>query len=67
MRIRVSIGTAGVLHLTRVKQQTPPTTAYLMTYAPDGCIASCSFCPQSKISKSDPGLLSRISWPVFNF
>lgn len=61
--IRVAIGTAKVLGLTKVKMDAPPTTAHFMT--PGRCIFDCKFCTQAKTSTSNQNLLSRISWPEF--
>jgi biotin synthase len=65
-QIRVSIGTAITLGLLEGKQDAEPTTAYLMTYTQDKCVANCGFCPQARNSQSKTELLSRISWPVFS-
>jgi biotin synthase-related radical SAM superfamily protein len=37
-----------------------------MTYKEGKCMANCGFCPQARGSKSNPELLSRVSWPVFS-
>ena len=64
-KIRVSIGSAIVLGLTRGTLDAKPTTVYLLTYRPSKCYANCGFCPQAKTSKSKTDMLSRISWPPF--
>jgi biotin synthase len=64
-KIRVSLGSAIVLQLLNGKLDAAPTTAYLMTYRKDKCIANCGFCPQAQKSYSKANMLSRISWPVF--
>ena len=67
-KIRVSIGSASVLGLTKSsKFKDPPTTCYLMTYINGRCSANCGFCPQARSSKSSVEKLSRVSWPVFKF
>jgi biotin synthase len=66
-RIRVSVGTAGVLGLLRLHSNAEPTTAYLMTYTSDSCRANCSFCPQARGSSSNKDMLSRVVWPDFEF
>jgi len=66
-KIRVSLGTAALLNLTRIKLLAYPTTAYFMTYSSNGCIANCAFCPQARESKSNLKMLSRISWPTYSF
>jgi biotin synthase len=63
--IRVSIGSAMVLGLLKGKLDAVPTTAYLMTYRKDKCVANCGFCPQARESHSRADMLSRVSWPVF--
>jgi len=65
--IRVSIGTAAVLGLSRIRMAASPTTAYLMTYYPGKCLAKCSFCTQSSASITDAQYLSRVCWPKFKF
>jgi biotin synthase-related radical SAM superfamily protein len=67
-KIRVSIGSASVLGLyegTHFKD--PPTTCYIMTYQQGRCIANCGFCPQARDALSSLELLSRVTWPVYNF
>lgn len=64
-KIRVSIGSAIVLGLTRGTLDAKPTTIYLLTYRPGKCYANCGFCPQAKTSKGRADMLSRISWPPF--
>jgi biotin synthase-related radical SAM superfamily protein len=66
-RIRVSIGTAGVLGLLKLHSDAEPSTAYVMTYTPDSCRANCAFCPQARGSSSSKELLSRVVWPDFSF
>jgi biotin synthase-related radical SAM superfamily protein len=65
-KVRVSVGTAAVLGLMRVRLDAPPTTAYLMTYTEDGCIANCAFCSQARESHSKRSMLSRVIWPEFS-
>jgi len=67
-KIRVSIGSASVLGLyggTSFKD--PPTTCYIMTYHQGRCLANCAFCPQARDSSSSLELLSRVTWPIYNF
>ncbi|MDD2431703.1 MAG: radical SAM protein [Firmicutes bacterium] len=55
--MRVSIGTAGILGLRRLKQICPPKTAYLLT---DGkCKRNCKFCGNSD-------QIARVTWPHFD-
>ena len=65
LQLRISLGTAITLGLTKAKLQAQPTTAYLMTYNPKKCSANCSFCPQARESNGSASMLSRVSWPVF--
>ncbi len=39
------------------------TTAYLLQAQEAGCLGSCTFCPQSRVSQSSKELLSRVEWP----
>ncbi len=64
--IRVSAGTAAVLGLKLVKNDTPPTTAYLMVDHRGKCSANCSFCPQSRSTRGKDAQLSRITWPRYS-
>lgn len=67
-KIRVSIGSASVLGLYGgVHFKDPPTTCYLMTYQRGRCVANCGFCPQARGSNSSLELLSRVTWPVYDF
>lgn len=67
-KIRVSLGSASVLGLYKsVKFKDPPTTCYLMTYQQGRCIANCGFCPQARNAESSLELLSRVTWPVYDF
>jgi len=63
--VRVSLGSAMVLELLNGKLDAMPTTAYLLTYRGDKCIANCGFCPQARGSRGRADMLSRVSWPVF--
>jgi len=64
-KIRVSVGSAIVLGLTKGKLDAKPTTVYLLTYRKGKCQASCAFCPQSRLAHGRTDLLSRVIWPVF--
>ena len=64
-KVRVSIGSAIVLGLTKGKLDAQPTTAYLLTYKEGKCSANCGFCPQARQSKSRADMLSRVVWPPF--
>lgn len=60
---RVSLGSAGVLGLLEVLQDTPPTTAYLMLGG--RCSRNCAFCTQARESQAQTSVLSRVTWPEF--
>ncbi|MEM2129352.1 MAG: radical SAM protein [Candidatus Bathyarchaeia archaeon] len=64
-KIRVSIGSAVALGLTRGTVDVLPTTVYMLTYRRDKCSANCTFCPQSKTSNGRADMLSRVVWPAF--
>ena len=64
-KIRVSIGSAIVLGLTKGIMNAEPKTTYLLTYRPEKCSANCGFCPQARMSKSRADMLSRVTWPPF--
>ncbi|KSW12129.1 hypothetical protein CF15_05010 [Pyrodictium occultum] len=64
MLVRASIGTLAVLGLERIPLAARPTTAYLLQYSPQGCMARCMFCSQSVFSRAGRSLLSRVTWPV---
>ena len=64
-KVRVSVGSAAVLGLTRCILDAEPTTIYLLTYTQNKCVANCAFCPQAITSKSRADMLSRVTWPVF--
>lgn len=63
MLIRASIGTLAKLGIINMRMTEEPTTAYLLQYGSNGCLAKCAFCSQSISSSSSKILLSRISWP----
>src|SRR5271157_380020 len=65
--IRVAVGSAAVLGLKRVKMLHAPTTIHLLQYSKDGCRANCAFCPQASDSFVDKRMLSRVSWPEFQW
>jgi len=66
-KIRISIGTAGVLGLVDIRLDVPPTTAYLMTYTEGNCIGNCAFCAQARDGNSERDHLSRVIWPAFQW
>jgi len=65
-KIRVSLGSAIILGLTKGILDAEPTTAYLLTYRMGKCRACCAFCPQSRSSLGRADMLSRVIWPVFS-
>jgi biotin synthase-related radical SAM superfamily protein len=64
-KVRVSLGTAAVLGLVKMRLHVPPTTAYMMSYTEGSCTANCSFCAQGRDNSSDRQHLSRVTWPEF--
>jgi len=64
-KVRVSIGTAAVLGLRKLRLDASPTTAYMMLYTETGCVANCLFCTQARESSSERSHLSRVMWPEF--
>jgi len=58
--MRLSLGSAAKLGLTKADQLVEPTTCYIMVGSQ--CTNSCAFCSQSV----DASSLSRIRWPEFN-
>ena len=64
--VRASIGTLAVLGLVDIKMNALPTTAYILEYSKQGCMASCMFCSQSSLSKAKDKV-SRITWPIIDF
>ena len=66
-KIRVSIGSAAVLGLQSLKMNVLPTTIHLLQYSAKGCQANCAFCPQARDSIVDKKMLSRVSWPAFDW
>ena len=65
--VRVSLGSAIILGLTKGTLDARPSTIYLLTYHPTKCSADCGFCSQSRSSQSRTDLLSRVTWPTFPF
>jgi len=61
--IRASIGTLAVLNLVKIQMEVAPKTAFLLQYSREGCMASCSYCSQSRTNKASKEWLSRVKWP----
>lgn len=59
-KLKVSLGTAAVLKLNRVRNLVDPTTAYVMFG--ERCSNNCEFCSQSEGDTR----LSRVIWPEFD-
>ncbi len=64
-KMRVSLGSAAVLNLKQVKTEAPTNTIYLMNSG--GCQYNCSFCSQAKDASSTQKMLSRVSWPEYDW
>ncbi len=45
-KIRISIGTAKIIGLERIRMNVSMKTAYLLTYYEGKCLANCKFCAQ---------------------
>ncbi len=58
-QVRASMGTLGVLGLTLVQMDAPPTTAYLQIYTEKRCFANCQFCAQASGSSADMKNIAR--------
>jgi biotin synthase len=58
-KVRVSMGTLGVLGLELIQMDTPPTTAYLQIYTEKRCKANCRFCAQASGSRADHNRIAR--------
>ncbi len=63
--IRISAGSAALCGLKKLTTDVYPSTAYLMTG--NKCLYDCAFCPQSKSSTAREDLLSRVTWPEFEW
>jgi len=63
--VGVSSGTAAALGLKKTKNDTLPTTAYLLLGT--GCKNSCRFCPQGTQESGQRNFLSRITWPRYEW
>ncbi|MCD6487647.1 MAG: radical SAM protein [Desulfurococcales archaeon] len=64
--VRASLGTLIVAGIEDgfLPREARPTTAYLLQYSSNGCMARCRFCIQSSSSSGRKLFLSRVSWPV---
>lgn len=58
---KLSAGTAGVIGRQKLKNEAPPTTAYIMIG--EKCRNNCGFCAQARDSRAAANLLSRVTWP----
>lgn len=58
---KLSAGTLSVIGGKKVKNDAPPTAAYVMIG--EKCRHNCRFCAQSRESTAKTNLLSRITWP----
>jgi biotin synthase len=60
------MGTLAAVRLVNTDITEKPTTAYILLYSQNGCLGTCTFCPQSVLSTSSKSLVSRVSWPEVN-
>ncbi len=63
--VGVSSGTAAVLGLSQNRNDTLPTTAYLLLG--ESCRNSCSFCPRGAHNDGGSRYLSRVTWPLYSW
>ncbi len=61
--VGVSLGTAAVLGLRRLRQDDAPTTAYILLGK--RCTRDCAFCTRARHSTARAALLSRVAWPCY--
>ena len=61
--IHLSLGTAALLGLVKMRAESAPTTAYLLHG--ESCRMNCTFCPQARSSAGRAGRLGRVTWPSF--
>lgn len=61
----VSLGSAAVLDLKKSKIRSKTDTIYLMNDG--GCQYDCSFCSQAKSASTKQKMLSRVSWPEYDW
>jgi biotin synthase len=64
-KIRVSVGTAVMLGLDRVRSNIRIETAYLLTYHNGRCRANCQFCAQARESGASPDRVARGVYPPY--
>ncbi|MDI3280233.1 MAG: hypothetical protein QJR13_02525, partial [Bacillota bacterium] len=62
-KIRVSLGSAALLGLRRLRVEVWPTTAYLIVGG--RCAWDCAFCPQGRSGAEGEDRLSRVRWPEY--
>lgn len=60
--VRVSIGSLYLLNKTDLRLGYEPSTLYMLQYSPDGCLAGCRYCSQSRFVEVSKKYLSRITW-----
>lgn len=63
-KLRLSLGSAAVLGLKKIKTKARSKTVYLMNSG--GCVFNCSFCSQAKDATSMQSQLSRVTWPEYD-
>ena len=64
IRIRLSVGTAKVLGLRKLKMDVPLHTAYFLIG--ERCVYDCAYCSRAATSTSSPEFLSRVLWPSYD-
>ena len=63
MKVRASLGTLAELGVVKSALLSRPGVAYVMQYSSNGCLATCHYCTQSRLSRTPKDFLSRIVWP----
>ncbi len=66
-KIRVSVGTASVIGLRKLKAKIKMNTAYLLTYVNGRCSQNCRFCAHAREAKASLDRVARGVYPPFDY
>ncbi len=66
-KIRVSVGTASVIGLRKVRAKIKMSTAYLLTYVNGRCSQNCRFCAHAREAKASLDRVARGVYPPFSY
>ena len=66
-KIRVSVGTASVIGLRKVRAKIKMSTAYLLTYVNSRCSQNCRFCAHAREARSSLDRVARGVYPPFDY